>query len=195
MKRFLLIALLLTAALISCQKAPEGNSPAVINEGFVTEDGIKIILDPVHPDATKAVKSGWENGDAILVFFSTIDSPKYLKMVYSSSTGWSYHPMNGSTETADALSISNDSSGSLCAVYLPFLRNITAKEGKGGDEPKANFYLEDNTHGNLFTYYLTSIKTYTISAKTLSASLTMAVPDDFVQFYVPEAKNTLPSSK
>ena len=176
--------------MVSCQKASEGNRLVVINDGFVTEDGIRILLDPVRADDTKAVKSGWENGDAILVFFSTIDSPRYLKMVYSTSTGWSYHPMSGATETAGALSFSNDSSGSLCAVYLPFLRNITAEAGSGGDKPVENFYLVDNTHGNLFTYYLTSIKTYTISAKTLSASLTMAIPEDFVQFYVKDAKDS-----
>lgn len=178
MKRFLILLLLCAAAFASCQKEA-GNDPA--DGEFVLADGIRLRLDPIHQDETKAIKTGWEDGDVILVFFSSVASPKYLKMSYSSSKNeWSYVEMNGASASPGAIQLEDGASGHLCAVYLPFGRNITV-EDVGGD-----FHFVDNTNNYLYTYYLSSINSYTISSKKLTATLKMKVPNNFVQFYIPD---------
>ena len=65
MKKFLILYAL--AVLVSCGKE-------VINEpenGVVEATPISFDLSANHPDMTKAVKGGWEAGDAIFVFFDS----------------------------------------------------------------------------------------------------------------------------
>ena len=64
-------------ALVSCGKeilepAKEMGEPAAASIAF----NLKVN----HPDASKALKSGWEAGDAIFVFFNNVPAPKFLKM-------------------------------------------------------------------------------------------------------------------
>ena len=77
-------------AVMACQKQPVEN-PAV--QGNTP---IKFNLSATHPGAgTKAaIKTGWENGDAIFVFFSGATVPKYLKMTYNGSA-WTSQEYDG----------------------------------------------------------------------------------------------------
>ena len=72
------------AALLSCNK--ESNLPQASNE-------IVFDLSASLPDdgSTKAVKTGWETGDVIFVFFSKQDTPNYLEMKWTGSK-WEMTP-------------------------------------------------------------------------------------------------------
>lgn len=120
---------------------------------------------------TKAVKDGWEDGDVVYVFFSTVAAPKYLKMSYSSGT-WTKTQYNGAA--AEAFEVPGP--GTMTAIYLPY----------GNDETVS----VDGTSfkfGNTYTsYYLKAEKApYTVSGGVVSGSLNMVVPDGFVQFAMP----------
>ena len=64
---------------------------------------------------TKAVKSGWEDGDVVCVFFSNIAAPKYLKFTYQNSE-WTKTQYNG----AEAQDFDFPGDGTMTAVYLPY---------------------------------------------------------------------------
>ena len=69
-----IIILSALAALVACNKEntqPE-STPTVFNITITREDD------------TKAVKSAWEDGDVVYVFFSTVAAPNYVKYSYSS---------------------------------------------------------------------------------------------------------------
>ena len=80
MKKYLLVLLAACTAFFSC--VTENLSPEPETEKTPT---ISFQLVANHPDgeSTKAVKSGWEPGDAIFVFFNSVAAPKHLKMTYN----------------------------------------------------------------------------------------------------------------
>ncbi len=119
------------------------------------------------PDETKAVKTGWETGDKIFVFFSGL-STGYVTFEYGASS-WCEPEVSGTG------SISPE--GTLTAVYLPFGNDETPSHGDSGW-----------TFGQIYySYYLVSQNTpYTIDGdlSTLSATIMMQNPQGFVQFFV-----------
>lgn len=67
-----IIILSALAALVACNKEntqPE-STPTVFNITITREDD------------TKAVKSAWEDGDVVYVFFSTVAAPNYVKLLF-----------------------------------------------------------------------------------------------------------------
>lgn len=89
MKKYLILMLAAAAALVSCGKeilVPETDVPENINE-TVQATPITFNLSANHPEATKAVKEDWQDGDAIFVFFSGAAAPKHLKMTFD-GTSW-----------------------------------------------------------------------------------------------------------
>lgn len=126
MKKYLVLILAAVAALVSCGKeilVPETDVPENINE-TVQATSITFNLSANHPDATKAVKSGWESGDAIFVFFSGATAPKHLKMTFD-GTSWTSAEYDGTTLTPDALGLQNGDTGTMRAVFLPFVSGKT----------------------------------------------------------------------
>ena len=59
------------AALVSCNK--DNNVTPGNDNGEATP--IVFNLTANHPDQTRAKKTGWEDGDAIFVFFSNVAAP------------------------------------------------------------------------------------------------------------------------
>lgn len=178
-KRFLVVLVLWTLFLSACTKEENGSNettpPALENTNSVTQGtsfNIVINHQGMEDQTTKAVKTGWENGDVVYVFFSKVASPKYLKMTFDGTT-WSSVEMNGSSEGSIGLA----ESGTMTAVYLPFANNATISvDGEAFSFSKCDY-----------AYYLTCIQEpYTVSDNVVSGTLNMSVPDGFVQFFIPD---------
>ena len=142
-------------------------------EEVPTSKTLKLDLNIIHDSDTKAVKTGWESGDKIYVFFgkpADHTTPAYLTLTY-----------NGSTWTEDwtaglEAEIASTASGKLHAVYTP---------GKLGTISYDPYYKEYRFTGSDHGWYLKCENvSYTVSEGVLAATLNMARPSDFVQFYL-----------
>lgn len=172
MKKIALIICAGLMALVSCNK--EIASP---DQGVTASTPIVFNLSVTHPDggATKAVKTKWENGDVVFVFFSGATAPKYLKLTYDSSTEkWSSQEMDG--DSTGSLGLADGATGTMTAVYLPFGSGATVKKAADGTS-----YLFDKTY---YSYYLTGQLPYTVSGGEVSGTFSMKIPEGFVQFFV-----------
>jgi len=171
MKKTIIMICAALFAVMACQKQPvenptvQGNTPIMFN------------LSATHPDAgTKAaIKTGWENGDAIFVFFSGATVPNYLKMTYTSGS-WTSQAYEGSTQNDNALN-GIGTSGTMRAIYLPFGADATVVAD--GD----NFKFSKGT----CSYYLTATQSYTVDNGSISGTFSMALPDGFMLFYYEDA--------
>ena len=172
MKRYLVLVPVLFALLLSCSKetvAPE------VSANNAIKFNITPVLQTDDPEV-KAVKTGWENGDAIFLFFDVVASPQYLKMVYDGSQ-WNYTSMNGSS--AGAWSSQPSTTGNFAAIYLPFGSSATLKKGDT-EETKEHFYFSTTYR----SYYLAGGSTYHYDNGVVTASVSLSVPANFVQFFV-----------
>lgn len=143
-------------ALVACNKEntqPE-STPTVFNITINREDG------------TKAVKSDWESGDVVYVFFSTVAAPNYVKYTYNGSE-WS----NTKVGTFDITT-----NGTMTAIYLPYGNDaVVSAEGTSFKFNKT-----------FTSYFLKAEKAaYTVSGTTVSGTLNMVAPEGFVQFAMP----------
>ena len=134
---------------------------------------LKLDLNIIHDSDTKAVKTGWESGDKIYVFFGKPEdhtTPAYLTLTY-----------NGSTWTEDwtaglEAEIAATASGTLHAVYTP---------GTLGTIIYDSYWKRYSFTGSDPGWYLKCENvSYTVSEGVLAATLNMARPSDFVQFYL-----------
>lgn len=170
MKKYLILFAL--TVLVSCGKE-------VIDEpenGVVELTPISFDLSANHPDMTKAVKSGWEAGDAIFVFFDNVAAPKHLKMSFDGSE-WTSAEYNGATATPGALGLKNGDTGNMRAVFLPFGSDATVS-ASGTDFQFSKTY---------YAYYLTATLSFTVVDNKVSGAFYMLIPDDYVQFFVEDA--------
>ena len=151
-----MIVLSALLALIACNKenAQPESTPTVFNITINREDG------------TKAVKSDWENGDVVYVFFSTVAAPNYVKYTYDGSE-WS----NVKVGTFDITT-----NGTMTAIYLPYGNDaVVSADGTS--------FKFDKT---FTSYFLKAEKAaYTVSGATVSGTLNMVAPEGFVQFAMP----------
>ena len=106
MKKAFLLLLFATVA-FSCVPEQE----LVVDEpDFFDISSLSFNFTVNSPGDTKAVKSGWEYGDKVFVFFSGL-STGYVTFEYGTS-GWNVPVVSGSGSIA--------SGGTLTAVYLPY---------------------------------------------------------------------------
>ena len=166
MKKFILLFGAAILALSSCRK----ESPVIIDIPQEPEAPAKAItysLDAIHPDgaATKAVKTGWETGDVIFVFFSGAPVPGYLEMKWD-GTKWNFTEKN-------SLAIP-DGQGTMYAVYQPFGNDNEVLADNG------NWVFKD-IH---YTYFLRDSQSYNISNGQVSGTFNMGIPHGFVQFFL-----------
>lgn len=167
MKKTALIICAVLLALVSCNKQLE--TP---DEGNAAATEITFNLDATHPDGgdTKAVKTGWETGDVIFVFFNKQAAPAYLEMKRESDGTWTSTGKN-------SLSLVESESGTMTAVYLPFGSGATVS-ADGTNFKFSETYL---------SYYLTAQLSYTVSGGEVSGTFDMKIPDGFVQFFLEDA--------
>ena len=134
---------------------------------------LKLDLNIIHDSDTKAVKTGWESGDKIYVFFgkpADHTTPAYLTLTFDGSS-WT----EAWTAGLEA-EIASTASGKLHAVYTP---------GKLGTISYDPYYKEYRFTGSDHGWYLKCENvSYTVSEGVLAATLNMARPSDFVQFYL-----------
>ena len=103
-----IILLSALAALVACNK--ENTQPESTPTVF------KITI--TREDDTKDVKSAWEDGDVVYIFFSTVAAPNYVKYSYSSGA-WTNKKIGTINITTD---------GTMTAIYLPFGNGETVQK-------------------------------------------------------------------
>ena len=173
----LLLSLFVILAVSSCTVDQIESFKEETNPQSSSAAPIVFNLQAKHPDAgTKAVKAGWENGDAIFVFFSGAQAPKFLKMSYN-GTEWTAAEYDGDTATPGALGLENGNAGTMRAVYIPFGNNATVSAD-------GTNYVFNKTY---YAYYLTATLEYTVTSNTVSGAFEMTIPDNYVQFFVEDA--------
>ena len=130
------------------------------------------------PD-TKAVKTGWEDGDVVCVFFSEAEAPKYLEMKYDAETeSWTNTQKNGTEEETFDLT-----EGTMTAVFLPF-----GSDAEVGADDDGNFVFNKM----YYSYFLKAEQQdYTVEDGVVYGKLNMLLPDGFVQFFVDVSEATI----
>lgn len=188
MKKFLsvicgvLLVGILAITFTSCSKE-EKVSPMVKK--------LKFNVNVVNGSATdtKVVKSSWENGDKIYLFFNVsgtghLDAIKYATLTYN-GTSWDGAIDAGSSLDAEDLG----SAGTMYGVFFPFGGVDIESDGASG----VTFRTKGNTNPVLnglpiFTYYMTGNAPYTVvpsgDIANLDGTITLTMPDDFVYFFV-----------
>ena len=134
---------------------------------------LKLDLNIIHGSDTKAVKTDWESGDKIYVFFGKpVDHqiPAYLTLTFDGSS-WT----EAWTAGLEA-EIAATESGTLCAVYAP---------GKLGTISYDSYWKWYNFTGSDPGWYLRcGYVNYSVSKGVLTATLNMEREGNFVQFYL-----------
>ena len=168
MKKTFVILLAALTALVSCNKEIIDTPADDTNAAPIT-----FLLTASHPEGegTKAVKSAWEAGDVIFVFFEEFAAPRYLKLSYN-GTEWTDTQMNGTLE--ETLGLSNGDVVHMRAVYLPFGSGLSVSADGG------KFVFSEQQE----TYYLTATLNCTVANNTVKGDFQMKVPDGYVQFFV-----------
>ena len=160
------IFLCMTFALVACNI----ENPVEDKPGTVDISQLSFQLTINNADDTKAVKSGWESGDQVFVFFNDLTTA-YVSYTYGTS-GWEAPVVNGTGALA--------TSGKLTAVYLPF---------KNASDTPNYIYDAWRFSNTFFTYYMVAENvSYTVNTdvNTLSATMNMVNPEGFVQFFIPD---------
>lgn len=171
MKKTIAMMMVAALALLGCTK-----EPAPVQEDGVVQ-ALKFNLTVTHPGGTdtKAVKTTWDDGDVVFVFFSGVAAPKYLEMKYDAGNkSWVQTPKDGTEEASFAL---DGDSGTMTAVYLPF--------GSGASvvADGASFKFEKT----YYTYYFVAEKAaYEVADGVVTGDLAMELPEGFVQFFMEE---------
>ncbi|MBR3441248.1 MAG: hypothetical protein IKH00_06255 [Bacteroidales bacterium] len=165
MRKSFIFIILAIATMVSCEK----RSIELDSEDPQEPKEIVFNLDAKHPGtATRAVKTGWETGDVVFVFFSGASAPAYLEMKWD-GTKWV-------KTTKNSLALSNGQTGTMTAVYLPFGSGATISNDNGSYKFSTIYY----------SYYLTAQLPYTVTDGEVSGLFDMRIPEGYVQFFIDE---------
>ncbi len=169
MKKFFLLTILV--ALVACQK--ETVQPETVQE---TASPITFELTANYGNATKAVKTGWEAGDVVFVFFQGVEAPKHLQLRYDGSS-WTAVQMNGDTE--GDIGLSNGQEGLMRAVYFPFGNDTVITTDYSG-----SFFFSSANQPAYYSYWLTGTLHYVVNNNKVSGAFNMCIPEGMVQFWI-----------
>lgn len=129
-------------------------------------------------EATKGVRTGWQSGDKVFIFFENVSSA--YAVVEFDGTAWSADPVIPSPMVTPTLA----GEGFLTAVYLPYGNALSpAWDGT------ANAWTFSGTNDYYYlvcekaAYFITDTENV---LPTLGAFLYMDTADGFVQFYLPD---------
>lgn len=170
----ILFALIALALAFSCTKEPV---PAVES---IEDIDFKIDINyPETEEGTRAVKTGWESGDQVMVFFNNVRvaagaKPKFMRFTYSSNGTWT-------TSYVGGLSLSDFAAGgdtsTMTAVYFPF-EDITVKA-----DTDTTYSFTGPDGRPVFTYFMYALNSrYTYSSGSVFGTLNMINPEGMVQF-------------
>lgn len=180
MKKNLLFAAAALVALAACTK----ESP-VKEEGAIDASKLVFNIDVRNGSATKGVKTAWENGDDVYVFFED-NTTQYVKMTYD-GTSWAYADKDGGHTFTD---LSLTATGKkLSAVYMPDFVCTAAP----------TWSTDKWTFGSIAGYYQKAEGVeYTVTStgdvNTLSAVISLTAPSNIMQFYVPADQCATPGA-
>ena len=182
-----MLAGLLALPFVSC------TNQEIVPTQEITELRFNVQVTNASAPDTKVLKTAWEVGDKMFVFFNVTDGAadlgfinpkKYVTLTYNGTT-WD-GAMSGSLTNANELG----TAGKMFGIYFPFGGVNVVSDGFTG----VNFTTSGNTvtvlNGQpIYTYYLTgSDMPYTVTTKgsiaTLNGSFEMTMPDGFVYFFV-----------
>ena len=175
MKKTILILLAAFLALASCEKAPvqkEGNA------SVYTLDELSFDFTVEREDATKGIRSAWQSGDRLFLFFEAVNAA-YLTIDFD-GTSWSkpatLHVRDG--ESTPSL----EKAGKMTAVYLPYGNSLEPSwNGSAWTFPSGtDFYFLRCVDAD---YYITDDEN---QIPSMGAYLYMVNADDYVQFYIPD---------
>lgn len=174
MKKSLLFLFAAFVVMASCVKENQ-----IIENGTKQPASILFNLDANHPNTTRAVKSDWEKGDAIFVFFTGVKAPNHLKMIYDGNN-WVSAEYDGATLTPGALGLNNGDQGTMRAVFLPFGSDATVI----ADDTSYKFST------TYYAYYLTATLPYSVVDNEVNGAFDMMIPDGYVQFFIEDSSPT-----
>ena len=186
MKHFIhvILACMLALTLSSCNK---GERPSSESSEELTFD-LKVVnaTDP----ATRAVKTEWETGDKIFLYFkkngtTTLAPEKYAILSYNGSTWDISKPSNSNIELTTS---GIGTSGIIYAVYFPFghvvfnastyyFRSSSNQNSALNSIPPFSFYLTNTVGG-------AAGNEYGLSGSVVTGTLTMRLPENFVYFFI-----------
>lgn len=163
-----MVVLSAVLALVACNKETPVKDSSKDASKFV----VNITVN--HPDATKAVKSGWVDGDKVYVFFDGVTGAKYVELTRDGSS-WT-------PEMKGGLAVSElAATGTMYGVYFPYEQPVIAADG-------ANVTFKTASGLSIYTYYMTGSGAYEVNKSaditTLTGSMDMVNPDGYVQFYI-----------
>ena len=177
MKKALLILALALAALSACQKSGPAEETVAATYSL---SQLSFHFSVQYPTETKAVKSGWTEGDKIFVFFSGVTT-RYVTLSYSESA-WATPAVHG--EGSPEL----PSSGLLTAIYLPYGNSATPSYSDDrwsfSDVADSYFFKAEKVE-----YQITDSGN---AMGSLNAELYMEMPAGYAQFFIPNADAAAP---
>ena len=148
------------------------------SDGSVVPTQLEFAITVNQDVPTKAVKTEFVSGDVIYAFFNNVEvasTPKYAKLEYDGSK-W-----NGSVQGGLAISELAATGSTMSAVYFPFGEVTISNRGSS--------YVFKGADGQpIYTYYMCATADYELQTAgeiaTLTATLNMAIPENYVQFFV-----------
>lgn len=187
MKRFYsaLISIILIGTLAipfaSCVK--EDPAPAGVEVQEEVRD-LKVdinVINGMNP-ATKTVKTDWEVGDKIFIFFK-VSSTTYLNQTKYATITWNGTSWDG---TISMLISELGAAGTMYAVYFPF-GGVTRNGTLGAYQFLGSGHTNPAFNGQpVYSFFLVDKdgSPYTVDNETLSGTLHMQLPDNFVYFFI-----------
>ncbi len=179
MKKTILFAAAVLA-LAACSKEIPMNQ-----EGPIDASKLVFNIDVQNADATKGVKTAWEDGDDVYVFFED-NTTQYVKMTFDGSS-WTYADKDGGTTYA-GLTLAA-SGKKLSAVYMP---DFVCSAAPTYDTDKWTF-------GDVYGYYQSAqAVSYTVTSEsdvnTLIATIRLEAPGAISQIFIPSSEYAAPGS-
>ena len=168
-----IIVLSALLALVAC------NKETPVKESAIDPSKIVFNINVENGEATKGVKTVWENGDDVYVFFED-NATQYVKMTYNGSS-WSYKDKDGGTAFSG---LDLTASGKkLSAVYMP---DFVCSAAPTYDTDKWTF-------GDIRGYYQAAESVdYTVTSTsditTLSATISLDAPSGISQVFIPTSE-------
>ena len=177
MKKTILAVFALLAVFACSQKEMDIQTPE--QEKDNTPMSFNLSVNPINGEGeTKAaLKAGWNDGDAVYVFFDAIPT-KYIKKSYDGST-WTDSFPGGDFVASDFSASGPDASRYMTAVWFP--KEMGAVTVTYADS-KFSFTIGGE---KIYSHYMSVHPSYTVDGTTISGALNMQKPAGFVQFFVP----------
>lgn len=180
----------------SCAKEVEEEMPVA------QEDDIELTfnIDVVYGDdpLTRVVKTDWEDGDKIFVYFkknnsSYVASNKFVTITYNANTQSWDAPSRVGSDLSGINTSQLGNSGTMYGAFFPFGNVASIKHPSFNSNTYREFWSTGNTNPALnnypvFSWYMIDTGSdYTVSGSTVTGTLRMVLPENFVYFYIDAA--------